>query len=116
MIDFTKPVQTRDGRKVEIYSTDNGGVYPVHGRMYSITEDAWGVGTWTETGAKFANERSGMDLINVKEKEKKQRWANVYRQGDSYYIGRTYLSRDAAQVRRADNESYVATIPIEFED
>lgn len=115
MIDFTKPVQTRDGHRVEIYSTDNGGDYPVHGRIYIVEHDEWNVGTWRRNGSwNGSEEPNNFDLVNVK--EKKQRWANVYRQGDSYYIGRTYLSRDAAQVRRADNETYVATIPIEFED
>lgn len=36
--DYIKPgafVRLRDGSKAEIYSTDNGGAYPVHGRVFN---------------------------------------------------------------------------------
>lgn len=47
--DYIKPgafVCLRDGSKAEIYSTDNGGIYPVHGRIFKLNGTAW-ADSWT---------------------------------------------------------------------
>lgn len=53
--DYIKPgafVRLRAGSKAEIYSTDNGGDYPVHGRIFKKdgTADAQ---VWTDKGTAF---------------------------------------------------------------
>lgn len=63
-IEKDKFYKTRDGRKVEIYSTDNGGLHPVHGRIKNFdgtnTLHVWtNDGKWD--GHKF--EESKNDLI-----------------------------------------------------
>jgi hypothetical protein len=70
-IDFTKPVQTRDGRKARILCTDRtGGLYPVvglvsDGRIETTT-------CWMRDGTHVAGEHGlPMDLINVPPPKKK---------------------------------------------
>ena len=62
MIDFSKPVQTRDGRKVEIITTNGRGLWTVVGYVgnEAITRH------WRGDGASFT-ERQNFDLINVPE-------------------------------------------------
>lgn len=67
-IDFTKPVQTRDGRKVTIYRTDAPGVYRVHGHIEgNIFPTAW-----TQEGHDSGT--SDRDLINVPEPKRTVKW------------------------------------------
>lgn len=65
MIDFTKPVQTRDGRKVRILATDARTDYPVVG----LVEQPVGIEStesWTLEGSWYSNGRlSSYDLVNV---------------------------------------------------
>ena len=65
MLDTTKPVQTRDGRKARIYATDGGGVYPVHGAL----QDAgwvWLPHVWTSAGRELPfGGLSNSDLVNT---------------------------------------------------
>lgn len=66
MIDFNKPVQTRDGRKVRILCTDGqDGRRPVVGFVEGSVQPA----TWPMNGiyASLCGE-SGTDLINVPER------------------------------------------------
>ena len=92
MIDWTKPVQTRDGCKVTIYCTDAPGWYPVHGRIEGEERpDAW---KWD--GSLYAYPGSPGDLINVPPKMVRvDCWINVYPDGD-VGIG----------MNRADADSY----------
>ncbi|MEN6532709.1 MAG: hypothetical protein ABFD89_03550 [Bryobacteraceae bacterium] len=58
-LDFSKPVQTRDGRPARIYATDGGGKYPIHGAVFlsgdSTSDPWWVVETWTAEGRVLAN-------------------------------------------------------------
>ncbi len=82
-IDFTKPVQTRDGRKVVIYCTDAPVAYPVHGRVDGLEEP----GTWTRDGRFIIDSENidPLDLINAPE-PKRVSWVNLYpdQHGDAY--------------------------------
>ena len=75
MIDWTKPVQTREGRKVTIYCTDVPGGYPVHGRIDGSDSPL----SWTISG-RLIDSRSGPDdLVNGPPKMiKVDCWINVY--------------------------------------
>jgi hypothetical protein len=62
--DPTKPVQLRNGWKAGIYSTDNGGEFPIHGWY----EDAcWGrrIAEWTVSGQWSRYGQSDLDLVNT---------------------------------------------------
>jgi hypothetical protein len=66
MLDLTKPVRTRDGRKVEIYAVkEANGTHPVIGAFLD-SERHWIAGSWTSAGEwfpDFSNHPS--DLMNV---------------------------------------------------
>lgn len=64
MIDFTKPVTTRDGREVRIAATDGPGAYPVVGWI-KLHEVGWSeVASWTLSGKSLVGCESANDLIN----------------------------------------------------
>jgi hypothetical protein len=66
-IDFSKPVQTRDGRKVEILRTGLNGSYPVIG---VVTDDAGNetLGTWRFNGDALIGVSGNLpgDLVQAK--------------------------------------------------
>lgn len=72
-IDWTKPVQTRDGRKVVIYCTDAPGTERVHGR---VEGSGWPL-SWQADGAYKCGGASSLDLINAPE-PKRVAWVNLY--------------------------------------
>ena len=74
MLDFNK-VQTRDGQKVKIISTEGIGSYKIIG--YVDNEES--VQCWTEEGRFYVNETSDSDLVPlVEEKEENDKaWAVV---------------------------------------
>lgn len=64
MIDFTKPVQTRDGRPVEIITTKGRGQYPI---LYYIDDCLEIYRASTNGREAYCNNQSPYDLINVPE-------------------------------------------------
>lgn len=64
-MDTKKPVQTRDGRKAGIYSTGNGGMYPLHGWLEA--DNVRYARSWTEKGRTYIKKETPYDLINVPE-------------------------------------------------
>lgn len=76
MIDFTKPVQTRDGKPVRILCTDmNNPVYPVVGLVNYGREEY--VITWTIEGQMLDGSTNFSDLIQVEEKPTPRRHAEL---------------------------------------
>lgn len=76
-IDWNKPVQTRDGRRVKIFTTEARDTeYPVQGEI--LEPHKWEQHIWTEDGY-FLNTRkvTDDDLVNVPE----ERW-EVYACGE----------------------------------
>lgn len=67
-LDLTKPVQTRDGRRVRILCTDRrNGTYPVVGLVMSNNSDSDEIRSWSING-RYYNDTVGdseTDLINV---------------------------------------------------
>jgi hypothetical protein len=62
--DPTKPVRCRNGLKAGIYSTDNGGEYPIHG-WYE--DECWGrrICQWTVSGHYSISGQNDLDLVNI---------------------------------------------------
>lgn len=62
MIDWNKPIQTRDGRPVEILSVKGRGERPVVGYMYVLDDE---IETWEADGTYCGDEMKHLDLVNV---------------------------------------------------
>ena len=114
-IDFDKPVQTRDGREVRIYTTEGKTKhYPVIGELCS--DGNWHVRTWTSGGTDIRWSSStvvglkdeGGDLINVPEKHTV--WINFYRGAASLSIHHA----DKASADEAVTEGRIACIEVTF--
>ena len=72
MIDFTKPVQTRDGRPVEIVMTNLRGLFAVAGYIGTNID----LSRWTCDGKYYLEQgESSLDLINVPEPV--ELWVNL---------------------------------------
>ena len=89
MIDWTKPVQTRDGRPVRILCTD--GPSPTH-PVVAIIDNCY-VNTLPLHGcvSTQVHEETAADLVNVPEET--VRWVNVY---EKYIGSRLYESIEEA--------------------
>lgn len=75
VIDFTKPVQTKDGESVEIITTNGRGMYPVLG----FIGDNDAPKSFTVDGVYYTGENFSYDLENVPEKEIEiVRYYNIY--------------------------------------
>ena len=78
-LDLTKPVQTRDGRKVRVLCTDGPGELPVVGFIEgNVTTTQWPVG-----GEYYGGALRNFDLINTPATPRTfERWFNVYDTGE----------------------------------
>jgi hypothetical protein len=106
-IDWTKPVQTRDGRKVRVLCTDGPDLrYPVIG----VADGGLCPETWTIDGVHFANGvPSDLDIINTPDPPVTvTRWVNVYPD-----MERFYRSRDDATFYHGVNGP-IACVPVTF--
>ena len=77
-LDFSKPVQTRDGRMVEIFSTTAAGDYPVVGQIAGETV----IRTWRLDGRfNGSNPNMKVDLVQAPVKRSINIWLNVFSDG-----------------------------------
>ena len=77
-IDWTKPVQTKDGRKVRVLCTDARGRNPVIGLVLNEDEETDEMMSWPISGDAWGPDHDySLDLINVPEKH--TLWVNVWR-------------------------------------
>ena len=74
MIDFTKPVQTRDGKPVRVLCTDKAGGHCIVGIVQHDTCDT--VRTWTKDGLYWKASVSKYDLVQAP--VKRSVWLNMY--------------------------------------
>jgi hypothetical protein len=104
MIDFKKPIQTRDGRAVTILSTEGRGLYTAIGYI----GDCSSLETWTPMGrVSLTGGQQDTDLINVP--GKCVRYLNLY---EGYMLCHTYPSRAEADKYCASDR--IACIRIEY--
>lgn len=100
MIDFDKPIQTRDGREVRIYAKDVfPAAYPIHGAIK--TTSGWEVESWSNAGGVFNGEADARDLINVP--TRREVWVNLYTTAPSEFWTQ-YATEEAAN--RASEPSW----------
>ena len=105
-LDFSRPIQTRDGRKVRILCTDRNAHYPIVGIIIESPEQR--VETWLPDGRRWVSGTSNGDLINPK--VKKWKWA--YERSGSSFVLRNHLSEDEMQgfIRRDPTVTVIGRI------
>ena len=64
MIDFGKPVQTRNGHAVKIFMTNGDGEYPVLG-AYEFHPGRWQATQWHSDGIWLHGTKNELDLVQV---------------------------------------------------
>jgi hypothetical protein len=97
--DPTKPVQTRDGRKVRIICTDAAGPHPIVALIKVEKEGRECSHQFSKIGSYFANSiASELDLINIP--ERKVRWVNVYEDSTSGQFAHRESADACAAVKR----------------
>lgn len=113
MIDKNKQYKTRSGFPVEIYATDRGGKYPVHGAICS--EGVWHLLSWTKGGCFVAAGNEGkLDLVEVKPRIQLIEWFNVYR--DRIGCGHKTRAEADASATLGGHRVACIQIPIDCEE
>ncbi len=118
----SKKIITRDGRAVKIICIDAKGNFPVIGLVADDVNDAS-----SETPISFTtngkywnnqNERADSPLDLFFASEKHEGWINIYKGEESYYPGAGLYStkEEAIEESKKFEDSYIATIKIEWED
>lgn len=109
-IDFDKPVQTRDGRRVEIYTiAGQSKGRPVVGE-YLSADHGWVVRSWTHGGHCLSEKESADDLVNVPNQHTV--WVNVFsKHGAELYYGCSHTRSDADIVFSTDR---IACVEVSF--
>lgn len=74
MVDFSKPVQTREGGQVKLYTTNgvglqvhHGGNFSIHGIYWRVFESEWRLACWRPDGRFYRTSESPYDLVNIPE-------------------------------------------------
>ena len=118
MLDLSKPVQTRDGRKVEILSVIKCHDYPlivvVDNGEYEQVESYQLDGTYLNSGTR----QGSLDLINIPKPKKKKKvigWVNVY-----YAMGVTsqclHLSKgESDKAIKLNMDGYITTVKVKVD-
>jgi hypothetical protein len=107
----TKPQpthRTRSGLKAGIYSTDNGGEYPVHGWYEDEKGDRIAT-SWTNN-LRYRREvkLGGLDIFPLPKKIKVQGWLNVYSESYCEIYDEKHIADNLGKKR-------IACIPIDIE-
>lgn len=108
MIDFTRPVRTKDGSKVRVLCTDCPGKYPVIGIIEGDNEPR----NWTLEG-RFHSQEHSWDLENEPQRIKK--YANIYRDGDEYWVAGPLQDTYEKAKDYKNGEVYITTVAVEFD-
>jgi hypothetical protein len=113
MIDLTKPVQTRDGRKARIIESSANTYYQdtLQPIVALITKEDGkeSVTAFSADGRWMPNGIDGMDLINVPEPE--TRWVNFY---DGSIADAVHPDRETADRHQASATRRIACVAVTF--
>lgn len=108
-LDGSRPVTTRDGRKVVLYCVDAPGEWPVHGRV----EGAYRPSSWGLNGCVFCGSHSSRDLIQPSRGFKYERWMNVY---SDPALGGHYMTKEDADRRSGTARIACVKVIVEGEE
>ncbi len=80
--DPTKPCQTRDGRRVTMFSSEDDSLiaFVERGQHHPASGGKWALRVYNINGKYFGSEGadSCVDLVNIPTKVKKEGWVNIY--------------------------------------
>lgn len=109
-LDGSRPVTTRDGRKVVIYYTEAPDEYPIYGRIEGGPEPScWGRnGTYRTMGPE-----SIWDLIQPPRRFRYERWVNVYKDGS---FSSHYKTKESADLHCGQGRIACVKVVIEGEE
>ena len=105
--DPTKPVQTRDGRKVRILCIDRkDDIDPIVGLVDDNGRER--ISSWRENGKYYHNREGiyGYDLVNIP--EHKSAWGNVYSYGSPSIL--LYGTKEDATIHKGNRRGLVEII------
>jgi len=102
--------QTRDGRKVRLYTIDTDLYRPVIGKI----EGENIVWSWHANGRFQFNTEDSLDLIPVP--KKRVSWANFYRRGESGLSVTVHDTIEEAHVFNRTDPDFIETRKIEIEE
>lgn len=94
-LDLSKPVQTRDGRSVELLTTNGQGIVPIVGYISNYEH----ISVWYANGLYWnGNNESINDLVNIP--ERKTAWVNLYLtpDGDVWATSPRHKTKEAADL------------------
>lgn len=101
MLDYSKPLQTRDGCKVRLYAHDGCPSKPLHGAWQGLD------GNWVSSSY------APHELRNVPPpKITKTGWVNIYRNGAISIPHKTKI--DAIRAASPHNSSLIACVEVTF--
>ena len=108
-LDLTKPVQTRDGRKVRILCTDMDGEYDSIVGIVMNTNESEQCESWRPDGHYYDTSETNSDLVNVP--ETRVVWVNMY-PGNFHTL---WPAKERADAMQKSDNSREACIRVEYE-
>ena len=106
-MDGSRPVTTRDGRKVTLYCVDAPGSYPVHGRVEG-DDEPYG---WRKNGDFWSSGmESKLNLIQPPRRFRYEQWVNVYHVPN---LGARHLTKEDAD--RHSGSARIACVKVIIE-
>jgi len=118
-IDFDKPVQTRDGRKVWIYTTEGRHpTEPVVGEIYGGSICPPILSRWCADGGDSKHSVAGYDrptpndLVNVP--QQRAVWINAYKSYTDHQPVRLHTHDSKAQADESARDDRIACIEVTF--
>lgn len=112
-----RKVVTRDGRSVRIICTDRKGEYPVVGLVMNVKGNKEGVWTFSKQGYFLVDRVDEFDLFFAPVPQKG--WMNVFKFREATSVaagGVIYESEQAARKAIENNQNYITTIKVEWEE
>ena len=113
MVDWTRPVQTRDGRKARVLCTNKVGGQPVVVLVEVCSEET--IQTVNIDGSFHNNEgaRSNYDIMNIPEKRTLEGWFNI--KPETNYTGLFYIDKEDAERAAGATGGIVVYVSGEYE-
>ena len=101
---------TRDGREARVICTNRSSVYPIVALVDNGIEDVY---IYSETGI-CSEGRDKLDLFFPQ--RKREGWINIYKTSNGPIEGWVYDSKEEAKINICNNQDYIATCKIEWEE
>lgn len=110
-----RKIVTRDGKSVRIICTDAKNNYPIVALIETSNGKERQPCGYKKDGTYVAGEELSCDLFFAPEKH--EGWLNVYKNAQCYvFPSHIYQTKEDAEKYGIDNDSYITTIKIEWEE